>query len=163
MDKKRLLLAMVRSVQHDVPGAARAAPARSPRDSSTLAHAGHHHGHAHGSSPIGAPVAQSAAYERFVTELHAGMARMMQEMHADPPSGDPDVDFLAMMIPHHWGAVEMARLVLRDGRDPLVRQLAEAIMASQTTEMAAMRGRLAHLRGNSGEPEFPLLDGQRGP
>jgi uncharacterized protein (DUF305 family) len=91
------------------------------------------------------------------------MERMMQDMHADPPSGDPDLDFLAMMIPHHWGAVEMARLVLRDGRDPLVRQLAEGIMASQATEIDAMRSRLALLRAGSAEPGFPLLDGQRGP
>lgn len=157
---------MVRAAEPS-PGAAEALRGHVPNGGVALTHAGHHHGvgagHGHVGAPATVPSARSAAYERYVAELHAGMERMMQEMHADPPSGDPDVDFLAMMIPHHWGAVEMARLVLRDGRDPLVRQLAEAIMASQMTEMAAMRSRLALLRDSAGDPGFPLLDGQRGP
>ena len=43
-------------------------------------------------------------------------------MHASGYTGNPDVDFLAMMIPHHEGAVEMARLVLVYGKDPLTRR-----------------------------------------
>lgn len=85
----------------------------------------------------------------------------MRDMHADPPSGDPDIDFLAMMIPHHWGAVEMARLVLRDGRDPLVREIAEKILAAQLTEMEGMRGRLAALK--RGDADYPSPSGNRGP
>jgi uncharacterized protein (DUF305 family) len=90
---------------------------------------------------------------------------MMQEMHAAASSGDPDVDFLAMMIPHHEGAVEMARLVLMEGRDPLVRQLADEIIAGQTTEITAMRARLVRLkRGGDMEPDgFPALGSTRGP
>jgi len=95
----------------------------------------------------------------------AGMERMMRAMHASAPTGDPDADFLAMMIPHHEGAVEMARLELVHGRDPLVRQLAEGIIASQQNEIEAMRARLEILRhrGAAGEPEFPALGGTRGP
>jgi uncharacterized protein (DUF305 family) len=79
-------------------------------------------------------------------------------------TGDPDHDFLALMIPHHEGAVEMARLVLLHGRDPLVRQRAEHIMAGQQAEIASMQGRLARLRRASGETigEYPALGGTRG-
>jgi uncharacterized protein (DUF305 family) len=70
-----------------------------------------------------------------------------------------------MMIPHHEGAVEMARLVLIQGRDPPVRQLAEDIIAGQTRQVMAMRGRLARLRqGRDAEPDgFPAIGSTRGP
>jgi len=88
----------------------------------------------------------------------------MRDMHAAGDSGNPDRDFLAMMIPHHEGAVEMARLELIHGHDAASRRLAEEIIASQTTEIAAMKQRLAILRGASGrtEQEFPALGGTRG-
>ena len=101
---------------------------------------------------------------RFDADMDAGMARMMQDMHGPGYTGQPDVDFLAMMIPHHEGAVDMARLVLIHGRDPMVRQLAEDIIASQTVEIAAMRGRMAVLR-NGPNPEpggYPALGAVRG-
>ena len=99
----------------------------------------------------------------FQAAMEAGMARMMQDMHALDYSGNPDADFLAMMIPHHAGAVDMARLVLRHGRDPATRQLAEEIMAGQTLEIESMTRRLAALRQPaSAGPEFPSLGGNRG-
>ena len=84
----------------------------------------------------------------------------MAAMHAAPPSGNPDQDFLAMMVPHHEGAIEMARLLLVHGRDPLTRQLAEEILAGQTVEVAAMQARLVALR--SPADEYPTLGGTRG-
>lgn len=101
----------------------------------------------------------------FAQEMHAGMERMMHDMHAAGSTGDPDADFLAMMIPHHEGAVEMARLVLVHGRDPATRRLAEEIIASQAIEIEAMKRRLAILRGQARptEDEFPALGGTRGP
>lgn len=110
-------------------------------------------------------MSDGSATDRFAGEMAAGMERMMRAMHAGVPTGDPDADFLAMMIPHHEGAVEMARLELVHGRDPLVRQLAEGIIASQQTEIEAMQARLEILRyrGAVGEPEFPALGGTRGP
>lgn len=104
--------------------------------------------------------AAAAAEEgSFAQAMDAAMARMMAAMHATPV-GDPDRDFLLMMIPHHEGAVEMGRLLLLHGRDPLTRQLAQEIMAGQGVEIGAMRARLAAL-GSSGE-EYPALSGTRG-
>ena len=92
------------------------------------------------------------------------MDRMMQDMHGSGYTGNPDKDFLSMMITHYEGAVDMARLVLLHGCDPLVRQIAEDIIASQTVEIAAMRGRMAVLRhGPNPEPGgYPALGSVRG-
>ncbi|MBN9454343.1 MAG: DUF305 domain-containing protein [Bosea sp.] len=122
------------------------------------------HGKAKPPSPDETAAAAATApkgYDAYLSDMHVGMEKMMRDMHADPPSGDPDIDFLAMMVPHHWGAVEMARLVLRDGRDPIVREIAEAILAGQQTEMQGMRGRLEALR--KGDDDYPSLSGNRGP
>ena len=106
----------------------------------------------------------AVARNSFESDMDTGMARMMQDMHGPGYTGNPDTDFLAMMIPHHEGAVDMARLVLIHGRDPLVRQIAEEIIASQTVEIAAMRGRMAVLRhGPNLEPGgYPALGSVRG-
>jgi uncharacterized protein (DUF305 family) len=111
---------------------------------------------AHGPPPTAGP---------FAAALHEAMRRMDRAMAAAALAGDPDQDFLAMMIPHHEGAVEMARLVLIHGRDPLVRVLAEEIIASQQQEIASMRARLAVLRrGREPDPGgFPATHGTRGP
>ena len=100
----------------------------------------------------------------FDSEMTVGMERMMRDMHAPGYTGNADIDFLAMMIPHHEGAVEMARLVLVHGRDPATRVLAEDIIASQVVEIEGMRRRLAMLRANPRrDDEFPALGGTRGP
>ncbi len=115
--------------------------------------------HAPGGSAPGA-----SPRSEFEAAMHAAMARMDKDMAAALMTGDPDKDFLAMMIPHHEGAVEMARLVLIHGRDPLVRKLAEEIIAGQQAEVAAMRSRLKILRAGS-DPDpggFPALSGTRG-
>ena len=106
----------------------------------------------------------AAPPDKFEADMDVGMARMMQDMHSPGFTGNPDRDFLAMMIPHHEGAIDMARLVLIHGRDPLVRQLAEEIIASQTVEIAAMRGRMAVLlKGPNPAPGgYPALGSVRG-
>ena len=108
---------------------------------------------------------QDPGYSGFIRAMDASMKKMMQEMHSPGYAGNPDADFLAMMIPHHAGAVEMARLVLVHGRDPATRRLAEEIIASQVVEIEGMKRRLAALRaGKGGEAgEFPALGGTRGP
>jgi uncharacterized protein (DUF305 family) len=108
--------------------------------------------------------ANASGKNSFESGMDAGMARMMKDMHAPAYIGQPDSDFLALMIPHHEGAVEMARLVLIHGQDPMVRQLAQDIIASQTVEIAAMRARMAVLRsGPNPDPGgYPALGAVRG-
>ena len=120
-----------------------------------------HHG-THGSDT---PERHGATFTRFASEMDAGMGAMMRDMHAPCYTGNADIDFLAMMIPHHEGAVEMARLVLIHGRDPLTRKLAEEIIASQVVEIEGMKRRLAILRAKPSpeQGEFPALGGTRGP
>lgn len=89
------------------------------------------------------------------------MARMMSSMHAPWSAENPDAAFLEMMIPHHQGAVDMARLVLEHGHDPLTRQLAEHILATQSVEILAMRERLRLLATETPDT-FPVLAGTRG-
>lgn len=104
---------------------------------------------------------EAARYAAFTFQMRRAMEAMMAAMHRDAPSGDPDRDFLTMMIPHHQGAIDMARLVLQAGRDPLVRSLAEDIIAVQTSEIAGMRGRLAALPPH--DEAYPSPTGNRGP
>src|SRR5262245_50943998 len=74
----------------------------------------------------------------FLAENDAAMKKMMSDMTV-APTGDVDADFVAMMVPHHQGAIDMAVAVLRHGRNPQIRRLAQAIIVTQQQEIAAMR------------------------
>jgi uncharacterized protein (DUF305 family) len=68
----------------------------------------------------------------------AGMSRMQREMANVQITGDPDQDFVAMMLPHHSGAIDMAKVELRYGTDPEMRRLAQSIIDGQGKERAMM-------------------------
>jgi len=55
------------------------------------------------------------------------------------PSGDVDLDFVAMMVPHHQGAIDMAQAELRYGHNEQLRRMAQEIIVTQQQEIAAMR------------------------
>jgi len=83
--------------------------------------------------PLGA-LAQAPAIEAF----NAAMERMMADMHM-APTGDADRDFATMMIPHHQGAIDMARVELEYGDDPALRALAAEIIEAQEKEIAVLK------------------------
>lgn len=81
----------------------------------------------------------------FAQAMNASMLRMDRAMMAAPVTGDPDRDFAAAMIPHHQGAIDMARAELLHGRDPVLRRLAQEIVVAQASEIDVMKRRASAL------------------
>jgi uncharacterized protein (DUF305 family) len=81
----------------------------------------------------------AAANEPASTTLHRDAMRKMGQDMAIPYSGDADRDFVAGTVPHHQGAIDMARVELQYGKDPELRKLARTIIAAQMKEIAFMQ------------------------
>jgi uncharacterized protein (DUF305 family) len=92
--------------------------------------------------------------QSFHQLMNQAMTVMDQGMKQAPMAGNPDHDFAAMMIPHHQGAIDMAKVELLHGKDPVLRRLAQEIIVTQQQEIVVMRRQLdqtlAHPR-QSGE------------
>jgi hypothetical protein len=85
----------------------------------------------------GAAVAQVTDEKPFLAEMQIAMDRMMAGMEVKP-SGDVDKDFVAMMLPHHQGAIDMSISELRHGKNEQLRRIAQEIIVDQQQEIAAM-------------------------
>ena len=77
----------------------------------------------------------------FLEENKIAMSKMMKDMGVKP-SGNVDADFIAMMIPHHQGAVDMAEAELQYGHNRKLRGIARNIIAGQRKQIGAMRAAL---------------------
>jgi uncharacterized protein (DUF305 family) len=84
------------------------------------------------------------------TDLDKSMETMHAEMQKVHYSGNADVDFASLMIPHHQGAVQMAEVELQFGSDPRLRRLAQEIIVTQQSEIEVMKDAI------SGYPLSPL-------
>ena len=84
-----------------------------------------------------APLPKADA-QAFASDMAVAMNRMQHDMMV-PASGDPDRDFAAMMIPHHQGAIDMAKVQLRYGRDAALRRLAQKVIIEQGQEISIMQ------------------------
>jgi uncharacterized protein (DUF305 family) len=73
----------------------------------------------------------------FLADNIGAMSKMMVDMGITP-TGDIDRDFVAMMVPHHQGAIDMATAELRYGRNEQLRRMAQEIIVTQQQEIAAM-------------------------
>jgi hypothetical protein len=87
---------------------------------------------------VGAAQAVDADEAVFLDANGSAMTKMMAGMTIKP-AGDVDRDFMAMMIPHHQGAIEMAQAELRYGRNERLGRIAQEIIVTQQQEIAAMR------------------------
>ena len=106
---------------------------------------------------IGGATSLAASVEAlFLAENDAAMAKMMTAMDVRP-AGDVDADFVATMVPHHQGAIDMAQAELRYGRNEPLRRLAQEIIVTQQEEIAAMRLAL----GQPLPPSAPAADQTR--
>lgn len=102
--------------------------------------AGAHQGHVHGAAATPAPpqfVASTA--KPFAALMDDAMAVMDDGMRRAPVNGLPEHDFVSMMIPHHQGAVDMAKALLLTTRDPALRNMAQGIVAEQQIEIQLMQ------------------------
>ena len=100
-------------------------------------HSGHgsHSGHGAPAKPASSGNAVAKAFQDVNDKMHRDMNI--------PFTGDADADFARGMIPHHQGAVDMARIVLQHGKDPEIRKLAEEVVKTQEAEIRMMREWLA--------------------
>jgi uncharacterized protein (DUF305 family) len=97
-----------------------------------------HGGHA--ADPAGeAGAVADAGYKRAMDAMH----QQLQKLNY---SGNPDVDFVRGMIPHHQAAVDMAKVLLVHGKDPEIRKLAQDIISTQEKEIDLME---AWLKANA--------------
>ncbi len=89
---------------------------------------------------------------RMMDSMHAMMNRMM----AMPPTNDPEIDFVKMMIMHHQGAINMANVELQAGANDSLKRTAKKIITEQQAEIAQFNTILAGLAIDNSDPSFAI-------
>jgi hypothetical protein len=89
---------------------------------------------------VPAPVGNRSELQ-FIVDNELAISKMSLDMsRMSDPTGDVDRDFVALMMPHHQGAIDMARAELKYGHNEQLRRLAQSMIAEREQEMSAMRG-----------------------
>ena len=87
------------------------------------------------------------------SDMHGSMTGMMKDMESMPMSGDTDRDFAMMMKMHHQGAIDMAEMELKSGKDPKMHAMAKRIIAAQKKEIKEFDQWLAKHKAPEGAPK----------
>lgn len=103
----------------------------------------HHHDDTGEATPTAAPVFIASSAKPFGALMDDAMVVMDDGMHRAAMDGGAEHDFNSMMIPHHQGAIDMAKAVLLNTQDPEIRNLALGIIAEQQNEIKLMQAWLA--------------------
>ena len=86
------------------------------------------------------PAEFTASIDKTFDQLMGDSMNVMHKgMHSAPYTGNPDRDFVTMMIPHHQGAIDMAKAILLYGKDEQLKRLAQEIIADQQNEVQLMQ------------------------
>ncbi len=89
------------------------------------------------------PMGHSAVAKTPADKANADAMQKMMKAMAVKPTGNPDRDFVLMMLPHHQGAIDMAKVELQYGKDPELHKLATEIVTAQEAEITTMKAWLA--------------------
>jgi uncharacterized protein (DUF305 family) len=115
-----------------------------------------------GLPPGPTPTFVASTEKTFDQLMGDAMSVMHRDMHNAGYSGEPDHDFVTMMIPHHQGAIDMAKALLLYGKDPQMRRLAQEIITDQQSEIQLMQLWLKQHGANAQNPtQMPGLDARK--
>ena len=116
--------------------------------------------HVRGAMPIqtGADRLDRSEEQSFLSENDVAMNNMMADMTIKP-TGDIDRDFVAMMVPHHQGAVDMAKAELKYGHNEQLRRLAQEIVAHQQRQIVVMRNAVRDAQSSAAVSPQAAADG----